>query len=65
MNVCGAEWIFASFSGPVSWCLISNNLKNVVSYNFGYIYCFSFLFFCHSVPINTFEVDTVFVAVVV
>lgn len=27
MNVCGAEWIFASFSGPVSWCLLLTGLE--------------------------------------
>ena len=27
MNVCRAEWIFASFSGPVSWCLLPTGLE--------------------------------------
>lgn len=27
MNFCVAEWIFASFSGPVPWCLLLIGLE--------------------------------------
>ena len=52
---CSAHLIhFLFLEDPCFCCLISNNLKNVVSYNFSYIYCFSVLFFlswdCKSSP---------------
>ena len=52
---CSAHLIhFLFLEDPCFCCLISNNLKNVVSYNFSYICCFSVLFFlswdCKSSP---------------